>query len=36
MNYDSILVERMENSFEDSWLSILEKFKNLDALRGKS
>jgi len=36
MNYDSILVERMENNFEDSWSSILEKFKNLDALRGKS
>ena len=34
-NYNSVLVEHMENSFEASWLKILEKLKLLDTLKGK-
>jgi Nucleotidyl transferase AbiEii toxin, Type IV TA system len=34
-HYNSVLVERMENSFEESWSKILEKLKTLDTLRGK-
>lgn len=35
-NYNSILVEHMENSFEESWSKILEKLKTLDTLRDKA